>query len=73
MQRAGVPVDQIGRSVRIFNAWAAGKFIDRLGKLTETRLRRDLKRCLQTETDLNSKSWLDPRLEVERLLIDVCR
>jgi len=73
MQRAGLPVEQIGRSIRIFNSWAAGKFIERLGKLTEPRLRRDLKRCLETETALNSKSWLDPRLEVERLLIELCR
>ncbi len=73
MQRNGVQPEQIGRSIRIFNAWAASKFLERMGKLTEPRLRRDLKRCLETETALNSKSWLDPRLEVERLLVDLCR
>lgn len=73
MQRAQVPAEQIGRSIRIYNSWAASKFLERMGKMTEARLRRDLKRCVQTETDLNSKSWLDPRVEVEQLVIAICK
>ena len=73
LQRAQVPAEQIARTVRLFNSRHAHEFLTRTARLSEARLRRDLKRCVRTETDLNSKSWLDPRVEVEQLLIDVCR
>lgn len=73
MQRAQVPVDQIGRAAGIYQSWKVPKFLETLGRLTEARLRRDLKRVVDCETSLNSKSWLDPRLEVERMIVDICR
>jgi DNA polymerase III subunit delta len=73
MQRAQVPTDAIARSVRLFNPRVAQEFLARVAKLPEARLRRDLKRCVRAETDLNSKTWLDVRMEVERLLIDLCK
>jgi DNA polymerase III subunit delta len=73
MQRAQVSPDQIARSVRLYNPYMAREFLSRVSKMTEARLRRDLKRCLETETLLNQKSWLDPRMEIEQLVIDVCR
>lgn len=73
MQRAQVPTEQIGRAAGIYQPWKVPKFLETIARLSETRLRRDLKRCLDCETALNSKSWLDPRLEVEQLVVDVCR
>ncbi|MDE2038878.1 MAG: DNA polymerase III subunit delta [Elusimicrobia bacterium] len=73
LQQARVAPDQIARTVRLYNPWAARQFLERASKLSEERLRRDLELCLECETSLNSKSWLQPRLEVERLVVDVCR
>ncbi len=73
MQSAKASPDQIARAARLFNPYYAREFLARVAKLSEPRLRRDLKRCVETETALNSKSWLDARVEVERLVIDVCR
>jgi DNA polymerase-3 subunit delta len=73
MMRAQVPAEQIGRTAGIYQPWKVPKFLEALKRLSETRLRRDLKRCLDCETALNSKSWLDPRVEVEQLVVDVCR
>ncbi len=41
-------------------------------RFSEARLRRDLKRCLRTEVDLKSKTWLDPKVELELLVVDLC-
>lgn len=74
MARAQVPVEEIGRAVRIYyNPNKAREFVALASKFSEARLRRDLKRCVRAETDLNSKAWLDPKVELEQLLIDVCR
>ena len=48
-------------------------YLRELGKFSEIRLTRDLKRCLLAETELKSKTWLDPKLELERLVVDLCR
>jgi DNA polymerase-3 subunit delta len=73
MQRAQVPPEQIGRAAGVYQPWKVPQFLQTLARLSETRLRRDLKRCVDCETALNSKSWLDPRVEVEQLVIGVCR
>jgi DNA polymerase-3 subunit delta len=73
LQRAQVPPDQLGRAVGIYLSWQVPKFLERMGKLTEARLRRDLKLVVACETALNSKSWLDPRVEVERMIVELCR
>lgn len=41
-------------------------------RFSEARLRRDLKRCLRAEVDLKSKTWLDPKVELELLVVDLC-
>ena len=33
---------------------------------------QDLSRCVQTEADLKSKTWLDAKIELERLVVDLC-
>lgn len=68
--KAGLPTREIETRLRIFYD---RDFFARAGKVTEGRLRRDLRRCLEVEADLKSKSWLDPRVELENLVVELCR
>jgi DNA polymerase-3 subunit delta len=67
--KAGMPQREIETRLRIFYDNA---FFARAARVTEERLRRDLRRCLEVETDLKSKTWLDPKLELERLVVELC-
>ncbi len=67
--KAGQSPDRITSSLRVWDR----EFIPRLGRMSQARLARDLGRCLRTETDLKSKAWLDPKLELEGLIVDLCR
>ncbi|HAZ07522.1 MAG TPA: DNA polymerase III subunit delta [Elusimicrobia bacterium] len=69
MLKAGLSQRDIEVRVRIFYD---GDFFSRLDHVTEERLRRDLRLCLEVETDLKSKSWLDAKLELERLVVELC-
>ncbi len=72
MLKAGLAPDAILRNLRL-NAWFDKDFIAQVQKLSEARLLRDLKRCLETDVDLKSKAWLDPRIELERLIVDLSK
>ena len=67
--KTGMPQREIETRLRIFYDSA---FFARAARVTEERLRRDLRRCLQVETDLKSKAWLDAKLELERLVVELC-
>ncbi|MBI4371639.1 MAG: DNA polymerase III subunit delta [Elusimicrobia bacterium] len=67
--RAGAAPREIETRLRIF--YDRG-FFARAERVGEERLRRDLRRCLEVEADLKSKSWLDPKLELERLVVELC-
>ena len=69
MLKAGIAQREIETRLRIFYD---SSFFARAARVTEERLRRDLRRCLETESDLKSKSWLDPKLELERLVVELC-
>lgn len=69
MLKAGIPNREIETRLRIFYDTS---FFARAERVTEARLRRDLRRCLEVETDLKSKAWLDPKLELERLVVELC-
>ncbi|MDE2490069.1 MAG: DNA polymerase III subunit delta [Elusimicrobia bacterium] len=69
MLKAGLAPRDIETRLRIF--YDRG-FFARAQRVTEDRLRRDLRRCLEVETDLKSKTWLDPKLELERLVVELC-
>ncbi|NNN05915.1 MAG: DNA polymerase III subunit delta [Elusimicrobia bacterium] len=69
MLKAGVAPREIETRLRIFYD---RDFFVRAARVGEERLRRDLRRCLETEADLKSKSWLDPKLELERLVVELC-
>ncbi len=67
--KAGMPQREIETRLRIFYD---NGFFTRAARVTEERLRRDLRRCLEVEADLKSKTWLDPRIELERLVVELC-
>lgn len=67
--KAGVAQREVETRLRIFYD---NGFFQRAGRVTEERLRRDLRRCLEVEADLKSKTWLDPRIELERLVVELC-
>ena len=67
--KAGLGQREIEGKLRI---WYDNGFWSRAERVTESRLRRDLRRCLEVEADLKSKAWLDPKLEFERLVIELC-
>jgi DNA polymerase III subunit delta len=69
MLKAGQAPRDVETRLRIF--YDRG-FFARAQRVTEERLRRDLRRCLEVETDLKSKAWLDPKLELERLVVELC-
>jgi DNA polymerase III delta subunit len=69
MLKAGIAQREIETRLRIFYD---RDFFSRAARATEERLRRDLRRCLEVETDLKSKTWLDPKLELERLVVELC-
>jgi DNA polymerase-3 subunit delta len=69
MLKAGLPQRDIETRLRIFYD---RDFFSRAARVTEERLRRDLRRCLEVEADLKSKTWLDAKLELERLVVELC-
>jgi len=69
MLKAGLAPREIEQKLRVFYD---NGFFARVQRVTEERLRRDLRRCLEVETDLKSKTWLDAKLELERLVVELC-
>ena len=69
MLKAGLAQRDIEMKLRIFYD---RDFFQRARRVTEERLRRDLRRLLEVETDLKSKSWLDAKIELESVVIELC-
>ncbi|MBI5631492.1 MAG: DNA polymerase III subunit delta [Elusimicrobia bacterium] len=70
MQAAGKAPEEIFHKLRLHSYWDKD-YLSRLAKLGEKRLISNLNRCVQTEADLKSKPWLDPKIEIEQLVIDI--
>lgn len=69
MLKAGLAQREIEMKLRIFYDTS---FFQRAQRVTEERLRRDLRRLLEVETDLKSKSWLDAKIEFEGVVVELC-
>lgn len=69
MLKAGTSPREIEMKLRIFYDQ---DFFDRAKRVSEERLRRDLRRLLEVETDLKSKSWLDAKIEFESVVVELC-
>ncbi len=69
MLKAGLAPREIEMKLRIFYD---RDFFTRAQRVTEERLRRDLRRLLEVETDLKSKAWLDAKIEFEGVVVELC-
>ncbi|MEQ1919402.1 MAG: DNA polymerase III subunit delta, partial [Elusimicrobiota bacterium] len=69
MLKAGLAQRDIEMKLRIFYD---RDFFTRAQRVTEERLRRDLRRLLEVETDLKSKAWLDAKIEFEGVVVELC-
>ena len=67
LRAAGVAEYQLAGQLRM-PPFAASKLLQQAQALGEARLIRSLKACVETEAALKSKSWLDPQIELERLV-----
>lgn len=67
MRAAGLPEGQICGELRL-PRFLARDFLRQAELANEQRLVRSLKALLETEANLKSKSWLDPKIELERLV-----
>lgn len=66
--KTGVPAFQVER---MFNLWGGG--MNTLNKLSEPKLRQDLKRCLAADHAIKSQAWIDKGLRLEQLIADLCK
>jgi len=71
MLKAGRPESDVFSALRLHSYWDKD-YLTFLRRLGEPRLRRDLDACLEAEVSLKSRSWLAPRQEIERLVVDLC-
>ena len=69
MLKAGTSQREIEMKLRIFYD---RDFFARAQRVSEERLRRDLRRLLEVETDLKSKAWLDAKIEFEGIVVELC-
>ncbi len=69
MLKAGMAPRDIEMKLRIFYD---RDFFPRAQRVTEERLRRDLRRLLEVETDLKSKAWLDAKIEFQGVVVELC-
>jgi len=69
MLKSGASTRDIEMKLRIFYD---RDFFSRAQRVSEERLRRDLRRLLEVETDLKSKSWLDAKIEFEHVVVELC-
>jgi len=70
--RGGMPEPVAAKSLRLHPYWDRDYFAG-LRKLSRRKLSKDLRLCVETETALKSQSWLDARIELERLTAGLCK
>lgn len=72
MVKAGLGQERIFRELRL-NAYYDRDYLQQVAKTAETALEGGLRACLETEVALKSKSWLEPGLELQRLVARLTR
>lgn len=68
---AGTPEEQIFRELRL-QSYYDRDFLQHVSRLSEASLRVGLKACLRLDTALKSETWLDGKIELERLVEAIC-
>ncbi|HBL17742.1 MAG TPA: DNA polymerase III subunit delta [Elusimicrobia bacterium] len=69
--KSGQPPDRIFQLLRL-NAYYDREYLATVGRIRETSLIRALRSCVETEVALKSKTWLEPAIELEQLVLRVC-
>jgi DNA polymerase-3 subunit delta len=72
LSKSGATQDQIFRELRL-QPYYDRDYMKVLAKIGEPGLVRNLRDCLDTEITLKTQSWLDPSIELEQLVLKVCR
>ena len=72
MVRAGLSREEIYKALRLHPYWDKD-YLESAGRISEKAAAAALRRCLQTEKNLKSMSWLDAAFEIKRLVASVCR
>ena len=70
--RANRDREEIFKALRLHPYWDKD-YLEAASRVSEPAATAALRRCLQTEADLKSKSWLDAAFEVRKLVAYVCR
>lgn len=68
--KTGATTEQIAKDLRI--RFGASEYVGSVSRLGENVLIRSLRHCLDTEVALKSKSWIEPSIELENLVLKVC-
>jgi len=71
MTEAGKTQAQIFGTLRL-NSWYDKDFLSLAQRLSEASLLRAVQACVDAEVSLKSKSWLDPAVELDHLVLKVC-
>jgi DNA polymerase-3 subunit delta len=67
LESTGRSEPEIFRELRL-QSYYDRDFLRQLKAITEDRLISDLRACVETEANLKSKTWLEPAIELERLV-----
>lgn len=71
MAKSGATTEQIFRELRL-QKYYDRDFLERASRIGEGALMKSLRDCLDTEVSLKSKTWLEPAIELEQLVLKVC-
>lgn len=69
--KSGAPEEAVFRQLRV-SRYHNPDYLRTAAKTPEGALIRALDACLDTEAALKSQAWLDPRIELETLVLKVC-
>ncbi|PCI34744.1 MAG: DNA polymerase III subunit delta [Elusimicrobia bacterium] len=70
--KSGESSEKIFRKLRL-NSYYDRDYLSIVERIPENNLIRSLTQCLHTEKSLKSKSWLNPGIELENLVLKVCK
>jgi DNA polymerase III delta subunit len=69
--KSGQPPDRIFQLLRL-NSYYDREYLATVGRIRESSLIRALRSCVETEVALKSKTWLEPAIELQQLVLRVC-
>ncbi|MEE8424849.1 MAG: DNA polymerase III subunit delta [Elusimicrobiota bacterium] len=71
MLKSSAPPEQIFRELRL-QKYYDRDYLSHAERVPEPSLMRSMRACLETEVSLKSQSWLNPKIELQNLVLRVC-